>query len=269
MKTENNKGIAKRLALTRMLAREARRLTLPAYVQGAASANKNEGGRYDPVTQVDIDTEALLRGLITDAFPDDGIEGEEFPAKSAANDWSWTLDPIDGTRAFIAGVPVWSTLIAVSYKGAAVIGLIDLPVLDETYMGANGKAWKQTPSGTTILKTSTCANLSNAILSCTSPFSMFTPAQFKVYQVINSQIRFSRLGLDAYGYALIANGRIDLVLEANIKPYDIRAVIPIIAGAGGIIQTWDGRSANAGGAIMCAGDPDLLKAVYPYLYQSA
>ena len=265
MKTENNKGIAKRLALAITLASEARRLTLPAYEQGTASANKNDGGRYDPVTQVDIDTEALLRGLITDAFPDDGIQGEEFPDKSAANDWSWTLDPIDGTRAFIAGVPVWSTLIAMSYKDIPQIGVIDLPALDETYIGANGKAWKQTPKGNTPLKTRDCTAISGAILSCTAPLSMFSPTQFKAYKNINDKIRFSRLGLDAYGYALVASGRIDLVLEADIKPYDIRAIIPIIEGAGGVIQTWDGRSANEGGAIICTGHSRLLEEIYPKL----
>ncbi len=269
MKTATKIEIEERLTLAKTIARAARRLTLPAYKREASSVNKNEGGRYDPVTQVDIDTEVLLRGLITQAFPEDGIEGEEFPQKIAGNNWSWTLDPIDGTRAFIAGVPVWSTLIAVSFKDVPLIGLIDLPALGETYIGANGISWKQTSAGRRRINTRACPKLGGAILSCTAPFSMFNKAQFKAYCSIHDLVKFSRLGLDAYGYALVASGRIDLVLEADIKPYDIRAIIPIIEGAGGIIRSWSGRSANEGGAIACAGDPNLLNAAYPLLTDNA
>ena len=253
--------IIKRLALAESIARAARLLTLPAYKMGVRPRNKSQGGTYDPVTQVDIDTEILLRGLIMDAVPNDGIEGEEHAEKLGSNDWLWTLDPIDGTRAFVAGVPVWSTLIAVSYQGRPLIGIIDLPALDETYVGAYGKAWKQTVSGRAAIKTSACRSLNDAILSCTAPLSMFTPSQFQAYRDINEQVRFSRLGLDAYGYALVASGRIDIVLEADIKPYDIRAIIPIVEGAGGCIQTWDEHPANDGGSIICTANEMLLNTV--------
>ena len=238
---------------------------MAAFTRGIISENKNVGGHYDPVTKADRDAELLLRAEIEAHFPADGIVGEEFENKSGDSEWSWCLDPIDGTRAFVAGVHVWSTLIAISFRDEPIIGLIDHPALGERYLGAPGRAWRETKGETTALKTRMCAVLPDAILSCTEPLAMFSGAQKTAYEDIRQKTRFSRLGLDAYAYALTAAGRIDLVIEAGLAPYDIQAHIPIIKGAGGAITDWQGGNPKSGGAIVCVGDPKLLEQVYPYL----
>ncbi|MEE9271829.1 MAG: inositol monophosphatase family protein [Robiginitomaculum sp.] len=260
--------IDKRLALAISIADSAHEISLPAFHQGVVSKNKENGGFYDPVTKADTDTELHLRKRISAAFPDDGISGEEFPDKPCENEWSWCLDPIDGTRAFVAGVPVWSTLISACYNEKPVIGIIDHPALNDRFIGAHGKAWRITARGETRLKTNKCARLNDAVLSCTEPLAMFSSGQRGAYEMIRRTVRFSRLGLDAYGYALTAAGRIDLVIEARLNPFDVMALIPIIEGAGGAITDWHGGPASKGGAIVCGGDPNLLPQVYPYLQRA-
>ncbi|NNC38930.1 MAG: inositol monophosphatase family protein [Acidimicrobiales bacterium] len=245
-------------------------LTLDAFKNAPVAENKGGGSMFDPVTATDRDAEQLIRSFIQKTFGADGIVGEEFADTQGSSGWTWCVDPIDGTRAFVAGVPVWSTLIGIFYDGEPVIGLIDHPAMAERYLGAKGKAWKQEPGGTSALKTRTCARLDDVILSCTEPMAMFDEAQLSAYEKIRQTARFSRLGLDAYSYALTASGSIDLVIEAQLKPYDIAALIPIIEGAGGKITDWQGGRAHdigkEGGAVVCAGDPDLLDHVYPVLH---
>ena len=257
-----------RLQAACTMADEARLLTEPAYRRGIIPENKNKVGVFDPVTKADKDTELLLRNCIENFCPGDSIVGEEFPDKIGDNDWTWCLDPIDGTRAFVAGVPVWGTLIAVNYRGEPVIGIIDHPALHERYIGVPGRAWREDKFGTMPLKTQSCAQLNDAVLSCTEPMAMLSRGQLAAYEMIRRTVRFTRLGLDAYGYALTAAGRIDLVIEAGLAPYDIQSHIPIIKGAGGVVTTWHGGNAKDGGAIVCAGDPHLLDQVYPYLQRA-
>ncbi len=254
-----------RLAAACDMAAQVRDLTLPAFVRGIGSENKNHKGVFDPVTEADKAAERMLRCLIEKAFPGDSIVGEEYPDKNGDNDWSWCLDPIDGTRAFVAGVPVWSTLIAVSFRGEPIIGIIDHPALGERYIGAPGKAWRETPAGKEALHTKSCPKLEDAVLSCTEPMAMLSPIQLTAYENIRRITRFTRLGLDAYAYALTAAGRMDLVIEAGLAPYDIRSHIPIIKGAGGAVTTWSGGDAKNGGAIICVGDPRMLEQIYPFL----
>lgn len=250
----------------------AAKLTLDAFKNNPVAENKSDGSIFDPVTATDRDAEQLIRDYIQKTFPDDGIVGEEFSETLGQNSWKWCVDPIDGTRAFVAGVPVWSTLIGISFNDKPLIGLIDHPALAERYMGANGKAWKQSANGTQTLKTRPCARINDAILSCTEPLAMFDQGQLASYEMIRSTARFSRLGLDAYGYALTASGLIDLVIEAQLKPYDIAALIPIIEGAGGKITDWHGGPVHKigmeGGAVVCGGDPELLDQVYPVLQRA-
>jgi len=257
--------IDKRLQLACRVADHVRAKTLKAFHLKMAVDNKNTEGVFDPVTEADKGAERLLRKLIATAFPGDSVVGEEYPDKIGDNDWSWCLDPIDGTRAFVAGVPVWSTLIAISFRNDPIIGIIDHPALNERYIGAPGKAWRETVNGNSVLKTKSCAKLEDAILSCTEPMAMLSPSQLAAYELIRRKVRFTRLGLDAYAYALTAAGRMDLVIEAGLAPYDIRSHIPIIKGAGGVITTWAGGNAKDGGAIICVGDERLLGQVYSYL----
>lgn len=262
-----------RLKLAGAIADKARLLSLPAFTADVQADNKNaQNGNaleFDPVTKTDIATEKLLRAGIETAFPDDGIEGEEFKVKPAQNDWTWCLDPIDGTRAFVAGVPVWSTLIAASYKNKPIIGIIDLPALDERYVGCldggSTQAWKIVKGKKHLLKTRKCARLNDVVLGCTEPMAMFTQGQKAAYEMIRRTAKFTRLGLDAFGYALVASGKMDMIIEASMKPYDILALIPIVEGAGGKITNWHGGNDFSDGKVVCAGDQELLDEAYPYL----
>ena len=265
MSKPNTAEYEARLALAEELADLAKTITLPAYRAGAIAKNKAGGTLFDPVTQADTDTEAAIRAAIEARFPSDGILGEEFPEKPTDNNWQWCLDPIDGTRAFVAAVPVWSTLIAVNYSGKPVIGIIDLPALDERYVGANNKAWRFFMGQKQILESRKCARINDVLLACTEPMAMFSPGERAAYEMIRRTARFTRLGLDAYGFALTAAGKLDLVIESGLRPYDVQALIPVIEGAGGAITNWHGGPASGGGAIVCAGDPSLLEQIYPYL----
>lgn len=255
-----------RLALMAELAKAARQITLPLYTQDMDVTNKADGADFDPVTAADVEGERAMRALIMSAFPDDGIEGEELPDIEGKNSWLWTLDPIDGTRAFVAGIPVWSTLIAVSYKGAPLLGLIDVAAQDKQFWGAPGRAWLLQGGQETALKARSCGgDVSRAILGCTEPLSMLNPAELEAYNFIRHKTRFSRLGLDAYGYGQVAAGRMDIIIEALLKPCDVRALMPVIEGAGGKLTNWEGGSAVDGGRVIAVGDPGLLPELYSKL----
>jgi len=261
---EYSNDILERLEIMKELQTRSRDITLPLFRSGVSAENKAETG-YDPVTEADKNAEAALRKIITEKFPDDAITGEEFEDIDGTSDWLWTLDPIDGTRAFIAGVPVWSTLIAVSYLDRPILGLIDLPALDTSYWGEPGHAWKETADGKTDIHTQKCARLNDAILGCTEPMAIFDAGEFAAYNIIRAAARFARLGLDAMGYGLTAEGRMDIIIEASLKPCDVRALIPIVEGAGGRITNWHGGSCVDGGQVVAVGDPNLLPELYTYL----
>ena len=262
--------IQQRLDHFKVLSRIARDITLPLFANPEGIENKAEGNAYDPVTQADIDAEDALRASIRETFPEDSIEGEERPDYIGSNSFSWTLDPIDGTRAFVAGVPVWSTLIALSHDKNAVLGMIDLPALDTRYLGRTDdverRAWVERDSHPNDnLTTRPCPEIRDGILGCTAPFGMFRPGELAAFKIIGSGTKFMRLGLDALGYGLLAEGRMDIIVEAGMKPCDVRALIPIVEGAGGRLTNWEGGSAADGGRVVAAGDAGLLPEIYTYL----
>jgi len=261
---EYSNDILDRLSVIKELQTHARGITLPLFSAPITAENKAASG-YDPVTAADKDAEAALRAIIMEKFPDDAITGEEFEDVDGTSDWLWTLDPIDGTRAFIAGVPVWSTLIAVSYLDRPMLGLIDLPALDTSYWGEPGHAWKETGNIKTDITTRSCAAINEAVLGCTEPMAMFDAGEFAAYNIIRSATQFARLGLDALAYGLTAEGRMDIIIESSLKPCDVRALIPIVEGAGGKITNWHGGSCIDGGQVVAVGDPDLLPELYTYL----
>lgn len=270
MSTYSQTDLDARLAHMAELAKAARHISLPLFNEDMDVINKaadEEGGSdFDPVTAADIEGERVMRNLITAVFPDDGIEGEELPDITGKNDWLWTLDPIDGTRGFVAGIPVWSTLIAVSYKDAPVLGLIDVAAQDKQFWGAPNRAWLQHDGITTDIKSRSCGgDLTQAILGCTEPLAMLNRNELAAYDIIRRKARFSRLGLDAYAYGQVASGRMDVVIEALMKPCDVRALMPVIEGAGGKLTNWEGGSAVDGGRIVAVGDPALLPEIYDVL----
>jgi len=258
-----------RLAFLPKLAETAREITLPLFARPEGVVNKSDDAVYDPVTKADIDAEVALRKVIQANFPDDSIEGEECGDYVGTNEFSWTLDPIDGTRAFVAGVPVWSTLIALSYKHKPVLGLIDVAALDKQYFGrldeTKGEAWLIHKGIKTSLSAAPCETLKVGILACTEPLAMLKPGELAAYNIIRRGVRFSRLGLDALSYGLLAEGRLNIVIEALLKPCDVRALIPVVEGAGGKLTNWYGGSAVDGGRVVAVSDECLLPELYTYL----
>lgn len=233
------------------LADAAKAETLPRFRTGIAVDNKQAGG-YDPVTEGDQAAEAAIRALITEHFPDHGILGEEHGSIGLDREHIWVIDPIDGTRAFISGVPVWGTLIGFQSGGRAKMGLMDQPFTGERYFADGNKAWYKGPEGEKQIKTRACQSLSDAVLFTTSPH-IFTADEAERYGQIQDKVRLFRYGVDCYAYALLAAGHVDLVIESGLKPYDVGALIPIIEQAGGIITTWDGGRPEGAGRIIAAG----------------
>jgi myo-inositol-1(or 4)-monophosphatase len=240
-------SLAEFAAFACTLADAARAVTLGAVDR--AAEDKNAGGVYDPVTAADRAAEQTIRALIEDAFPDHGIAGEEFGVKEGAGRYVWSLDPIDGTRAFICGLPVWTTLIALLEEGGPVVGLIDVPALDERYLGF---------AGATGLAASKCRTLAEARLSTTDPY-LFAGAEAESFERLRRAARVTRYGLDAYSYARLAAGSIDVVAESGLKPHDYNALVPVVRAAGGVIGNWRGEPDFGDGQVLAAATRELFE----------
>jgi len=215
--------------------------------------NKGSGGIFDPVTAADRAAEQAMRTLIRQAFPEHGIVGEEFNDEGADAAYVWVLDPIDGTKSFIAGMPAWGTLIGLLQDGLPVYGMMHQPFIGERFTGDGAATHYRGPAGERRLNARTCARLSDAILFTTSPLLM-SEQERGAFEQVEAKARLSRYGGDCYAYCMIAAGFVDLVIETGLKPHDIVALIPIIEGAGGIITDWSGKPAAKGGRIIAAGD---------------
>ena len=238
---------------------------LPFFRSRFSAENKSKaGGAFDPVTEADKAAEVVIRRLITEAFPGHGIEGEEFGIERASAEFRWVIDPIDGTRAFMAGLPVWGSLIGLTRGGAPVLGLMNQPFTRERFWGDGGRAQWRGPTGERRLMTRRCASLGEAIVSTTSP-RLFAGSEAERYDAVERACRLARYGCDCYAYCMVAAGQIDLVVENGLKPHDIVPLIPIIEGAGGIVTAWDGGSAGAGGTVVAAGDRRLHEAAVKLL----
>lgn len=248
--------LAERLAFAHVLADDAGRVIRPYFRQRIEIADKGSGA-FDPVTEADRRAEEIIRNRIEAAYPEDAILGEEYGETQGYSGFRWTLDPIDGTRAFIAGITLWGTLIALEYDGKPVIGILDQPVTNERFTGANGKAELKTPEGTVPLRTRPCARLSEAVVTTTHPYAYFTPEEMMAFDRLARKARMSRYGGDCYGYGMVALGFVDAVIEAGLKPWDTAALIPIVEGAGGIITDWHGKAIAGGGRVIAAGDARL------------
>ena len=194
-----------------------------------------------------------MRALIRQMFPDHGIVGEEYSDEQADAEYVWVLDPIDGTKSFISGMPAWGTLIALTRFGKPVFGMMNQPFLGERFNGDGQTARYRGPAGERQLIVRPCADLKDAVLFTTSPRLMNNEDR-RAFGRVEEAVRLSRYGGDCYAYCMLAAGHIDLVIETEIKPHDIIPLIPIIAGARGIVTTWSGGDAEAGGRIVAAGD---------------
>ena len=226
---------------------------LPFFRTALSVEDKGRPGSFDPVTAADHAAETAMRTLIRRSFPDHGIVGEEYGKERPDAEYVWVLDPIDGTKSFIAGMPVWGTLIALLRSGQPVFGMMNQPFMRERFSGDGGKAQYRGPAGTRDLRVRACAELADAVLFTTSPLLM-TAGERESFGRVEKRARLSRYGGDCYAYCMLAAGHVDLVIETDLKPYDVLPLVPIIAGAGGSVTTWEGGSPHAGGRIVAAGD---------------
>jgi len=215
--------------------------------------NKSLSGDFDPVTAADRAAEAAMRALIKKTFPAHGIVGEEFGAECPDAEYVWVLDPIDGTKSFICGMPIWGTLIALTRNGEPIYGMMHQPFTHEHFIGDGRAASYRGPAGDRALRTRACGALGDAIVLTTSPLLM-NAADRQCFTRVEQAVRLSRYGGDCYAYCVLAAGHIDLVIETGLKPYDVLPLIPIIEGAGGVITTWENGRPHNGGRIIAAGD---------------
>ena len=231
---------------------------LPLFRGDHGLSNKFEVG-FDPVTEADKGAERAIRALITARYPHHGVIGEEYGEDRPDSEWVWVLDPVDGTRAFIAGLPLWTTLIGLRHQGRPVLGSIGQPFLGELYLGHAGGSRLISGGASRPLKVRACPKLTDAIIATTDPEACFTGAELGAWTQVRAAARLARLGCDAYAFAMVAAGTLDLVVEAGLKSWDIESAIPLIAGAGGIVTDWRGRDVGQyGGQVAIAGDRACL-----------
>jgi len=236
---------------------------LPFFRTALAVENKQAGG-FDPVTAADRAAEQAMRTLIRKQFPDHGIVGEEYGSERTDAEYVWVLDPIDGTKSFIAGMPVWGTLIGLMRFGEPVFGMMNQPFTRERFSGDGGASRYRGPGGNRELRVRECASLSDAVMFTTSPLLMNRNDR-AAFGKLEDKVKLSRYGGDCYHYTMLAAGLIDVIVETEIKPYDIVAIIPIVAGAGGVITTWENGPAQGGGRVIVAGDKRVHQAALEIL----
>lgn len=220
-----------------------------------------EEGAFDPVTVADQEIESVLRDILADKRPEDGVLGEEHENTVGTSGRTWVLDPIDGTRAYMCGLPTWGVLIALNDGQRPILGVMDQPFTDERYVGVTDDAlWTaflRHDGHETRLATRRCARLADAVMCSTAPDAFPSEDDAAVFAGISAQTKLTRFGTDCYGYAMIARGQIDLVVEAGLQAYDIQAMIPIVEAAGGVVSNWSGGDCQEGGQVVAAGDPAL------------
>jgi myo-inositol-1(or 4)-monophosphatase len=205
-----------------------------------------------------------MRALIKRSFPEHGIVGEEYGNERASAEYVWVLDPIDGTKSFISGMPIWGSLIGLMRNGAPVFGMMHQPFVRERFTGDGGAAHYRGPAGERELHVRPCGDLREAMLFTTSP-QLMNADDRAAFGRVEAAVKLSRYGGDCYPYCMLAAGHVDLVIETGLKPHDIVALIPIIEGAGGVITTWEGESAAKGGRIVAAGDERVHEAAMKLL----
>lgn len=240
------------------LADNAGSVILPHFRGAGAVSNKAEQA-FDPVTEADRAAEQIMRGMIREKYPEHGIHGEEFGDVPSHGPYHWILDPIDGTRSFILGLPAWGTLIGLAAQNSPVVGMMDQPYVKERFWGSAAGAFFRSSQGERPIHTRRCASLSEAVLTATAP-DMFKDEETGCFQSISRQVRMTRFGGDCYLYCLLAMGLIDIVAETGLKAFDIAPLIPIIEAAGGIVTAWDGGDPANGGRVLAVGDPALHEA---------
>lgn len=224
---------------------------------------------FDPVTAADKASERAIARVLKSRHSDHGMLGEEFGAAQSDARFQWVIDPIDGTRAFIVGMPTWGTLIGLNDRGVPVLGIMDQPYIGERFWSGPAESRMRAADGTLRrIRTRPCRSLAEAMAMTTSP-DLFEGAERTAMEDLRRRVRMIRYGGDCYAYCMLASGHVDLVVESGLQPYDVVALIPIIERAGGRITTWAGGPAAGGGQIVAAGDPHLHELALRHLEAAA
>ena len=282
-KVELNPELQARLLATALRAADAASVpTMANFRQNLDVENKEQPGSFDPVTVADRQAEQVIKKVVLDEFPEHGFYGEESEQRISTDQPLWVVDPIDGTRAYITGLPLWGTLIGVYDGNDVVIGLLEQPVLQERFiatdfstLGSDSTTRSVTGSATTStrtselltpqcrrsLSTSKTQKLSEAIVQTTTPDFFIDSGHDDVLNRVKNAVSMVRYGGDCYCYALLAMGFVDIVIETGLAPYDIAALIPIVQGAGGFVTSWDGDSAVSGGSVLACANRQLHEQV--------
>lgn len=216
------------------IADRAREITLRYFRQPLEIQQKSD---HSPVTIADQQTEALIRSEILGRFPAHGFFGEESGRTAGDADWVWVVDPIDGTTSFSTGKPTFGTLIALAWRGQPVVGVVDIPALDDRWLGVQGRPTLY--NGEPVRCNASVSELAQSS-AYTTTTKMFDRAAMPAYQALSSQCKFSVFGADCLAYGLLASGFTEIVVEAALKPYDFMALVPVVEGAGGVISDWAG-----------------------------
>ncbi|MGI9352936.1 MAG: histidinol-phosphatase [Rhizobiaceae bacterium] len=250
------------------LADVAARETLPRFRKIENVDNKLSSG-FDPVTEADQEAERAIRKAIIDKWPDHGVIGEEFGDHQADAEYCWVVDPVDGTRAFVVGMPLWGTLIALCRNMIPIAGIMSQSFTDEKFVGLGGKSMFFHKDERSEISTSGTKNLSDAIVMTTAP-EIFDDNEFRAFKKVADRCKLVRYGGDCYAYCMLAAGHIELVIEAGLNFYDMAALVPIIEGSGGVITDWAGSQNPQGGNIIAAANPkihstalEILKQTFP------
>ena len=258
--TSSSDNLSDLVSVALRLADAAAEVTLRHFRSASLSAdNKKEAG-FDPVTVADKGAEAAMRAVLADLRPDDGVFGEEQERTYGTSGFTWVLDPIDGTRAYISGLPVWGTLIALDDGDQGRIGIVDQPYTEERFVGvldgAASEAWLERGGARQAISVRSGRSLSEAILFTTDA-DIFQGAEIPAFGEVRSQAQLTRYGTDCYAYALLAMGQIDLVIESGLAAYDVASHIPLIRAAGGVVTDWQGGDCRWGGRVVAAGSQAL------------
>ncbi len=241
------------------IADESRKISLR-YYKKKLKVKSKDLCEYDPVTIADISIQKKINKIISSYFPTHSILGEEASMVNS-NEYEWCIDPIDGTKSFVQGFPAWGTLISLSRKKEILLGIADIPALDERYVGYSNKSFKIIKGKKSKLKTGDTIKLEKSILNTTSPYIFASKYDQKIFESIVKEVKTVRMGGDCYSYCLLADGHVDIIIESGLKPWDIRALEPIIKNAGGILKTWEGNKIFDGGRIVAATNKQLFKKV--------
>ena len=247
---------AELIDVARELADVARAATVDLFRSSAMSTENKASDGWDPVTAADRNAELAMREVVAKRRPDDGVFGEEFESFAGTTGLSWVLDPIDGTRSFVSGAPVWGVLICVSDQDGPLYGIIEQPYIGERFEGGFGAAMMRGPRGYRRLQVRSTARVEDSILFTTLP-EIGSEAERLAFERLSGMTLLTRYGLDCYGYALVALGQIDLVVEAGLKPFDIHAPIAVVRAAGGVVTDWAGGPAHKADRIVAAATAEL------------